>query len=141
MMSSSRIWKGSARFDLLFSRHAFSGEVERKSLPANAGRQIHRKDFYQFMDGRQSRIKGNDENFLPLQLRMASERRRDRLLTFEKGRPASEGRRLSTLSGDHLALACMIAKHRPRPASERHHFELEAEATAMPVVAESLTWR
>jgi hypothetical protein len=28
-----------------------------------------------------------------------------RSLTFEKGRPASEGRRLSTLSGDHLALA------------------------------------
>jgi len=42
--------EGSARYDLLFSRGAFAGEVECKSLSADAGRQIHRKDFYRFME-------------------------------------------------------------------------------------------
>jgi hypothetical protein len=40
---------GLAQFDLLFSRGTFVGEVECKSLSADAGRQIHRKDFYRFM--------------------------------------------------------------------------------------------
>jgi hypothetical protein len=40
----------SARYDLRFSRDAFVGEVECKSLSADAGRQIHRKDFYRFME-------------------------------------------------------------------------------------------
>ena len=39
-----------ARFDLLFHRGAFVGEVECKSLSSDAGRQIHRKDFYRFME-------------------------------------------------------------------------------------------
>ena len=39
-----------AKFDLLFRRGVFTGEVECKSLSADAGRQIHRKDFYRFMD-------------------------------------------------------------------------------------------
>ena len=38
-----------AQFDLLFSRGVFTGEVECKSLSVDAGRQIHRKDFYRFM--------------------------------------------------------------------------------------------
>ncbi len=42
--------EGAAQFDLLFSRGAFAGEVECKSLSADAGRQIHRKDFYRFME-------------------------------------------------------------------------------------------
>lgn len=42
--------EGSARYDLLFSRGELSGEVECKSLSADAGRQIHRKDFYRFME-------------------------------------------------------------------------------------------
>ena len=42
--------EGNARFDLLFNHDAFSGEVECKSLSADAGRQIHRKDFYRFME-------------------------------------------------------------------------------------------
>ncbi len=41
---------GVAQFDLVFSRGAFVGEVECKSLSADAGRQIHRKDFYRFME-------------------------------------------------------------------------------------------
>lgn len=38
------------QFDLLFSRGTFAGEVECKSLSVDAGRQIHRKDFYRFME-------------------------------------------------------------------------------------------
>lgn len=41
---------GLAQFDLVFSRGTFVGEVECKSLSADAGRQIHRKDFYRFME-------------------------------------------------------------------------------------------
>lgn len=42
--------EGAAHFDLLFSQGAFVAEVECKSLSADAGRQIHRKDFYRFME-------------------------------------------------------------------------------------------
>lgn len=42
--------EGTARFDLLFSRGTFAAEVECKSLSVDAGRQIHRKDFYRFME-------------------------------------------------------------------------------------------
>lgn len=42
--------EGAAQYDLSFSRGAFTGEVECKSLSADAGRQIHRKDFYRFMN-------------------------------------------------------------------------------------------
>jgi hypothetical protein len=42
--------EGEAKFDLLFTRDKFAGEVECKSLSADAGRQIHRKDFYRFME-------------------------------------------------------------------------------------------
>lgn len=40
--------EGTAQFDLLFSKDTFAGEVECKSQSADAGRQIHRKDFYRF---------------------------------------------------------------------------------------------
>jgi hypothetical protein len=39
-----------AQFDLLIDRGTFAAEVECKSLSADAGRQIHRKDFYRFVD-------------------------------------------------------------------------------------------
>lgn len=42
--------EGTARCDLYFSRGSFTGEVECKSISADAGRQIHRKDFYRFME-------------------------------------------------------------------------------------------
>ncbi|MBX5041164.1 hypothetical protein [Rhizobium lentis] len=42
--------EGRAQFDLLFRRGSFAGEVECKSLSADAGRSIHRKDFYRFME-------------------------------------------------------------------------------------------
>lgn len=40
-----------AQFDLRFTRDGFIGEVECKSVSADAGRKIHRKDFYRFMEG------------------------------------------------------------------------------------------
>lgn len=42
--------EGRAQFDLLFCRGSFAGEVECKSLSADAGWSIHRKDFYRFME-------------------------------------------------------------------------------------------
>jgi hypothetical protein len=39
-----------ARYDLEFSKGAVEGEVECKSLSADAGRKIHRKHFYRFME-------------------------------------------------------------------------------------------
>jgi hypothetical protein len=44
---------GTANFDLRFCRGHFEGEVECKSISADAGRQIHRKDFYRFVDAAQ----------------------------------------------------------------------------------------
>jgi hypothetical protein len=41
---------GTARFDIEFSHGSFIGEVECKSLSADAGRRIHRKDFYRFIE-------------------------------------------------------------------------------------------
>jgi hypothetical protein len=41
---------GSGQFDLEISRDAIACEVECKSISADAGRRIHRKDFYRFME-------------------------------------------------------------------------------------------
>lgn len=43
--------EGVAQHDLKFSQAGFVGEIECKSLSADAGRRIHRKDFYRFMEG------------------------------------------------------------------------------------------
>lgn len=42
---------GLASYDLLFQNDAAEGEVECKSVSADAGRKIHRRDFYRFADG------------------------------------------------------------------------------------------
>lgn len=42
--------EGEGRVDLLFSRDHVSGEIECKSQSADAGRKIHRRDFYRFID-------------------------------------------------------------------------------------------
>ncbi|MGE0678797.1 hypothetical protein [Pseudolabrys sp.] len=42
--------EGTAQYDIRFSRNGVSGEVECKSQSADAGRKIHRKDFYRFID-------------------------------------------------------------------------------------------
>ena len=42
--------EGSEQYDLSIARKGFTAEVECKSLSADAGRQIHRKDFYRFME-------------------------------------------------------------------------------------------
>jgi hypothetical protein len=41
--------EGTGQFDIKFVRDQFVGEIECKSLSADAGRQIHRKDCYRFM--------------------------------------------------------------------------------------------
>lgn len=42
--------EGLARYDLRFWKGTTTGELECKSISADAGRQIHRKDFYRFID-------------------------------------------------------------------------------------------
>lgn len=42
--------EGTGQYDLMFRRGDVVCEVECKSLSADAGRKIHRKDFYRFMD-------------------------------------------------------------------------------------------
>jgi hypothetical protein len=42
--------EGTGQFDLLFEKGAFVAEIECKSLSADAGRQIHRKDFYRLVE-------------------------------------------------------------------------------------------
>ena len=42
--------EGTGQFDLLISQGAFAAEIECKSQSADAGRKIHRKHFYRFMD-------------------------------------------------------------------------------------------
>jgi hypothetical protein len=42
--------EGLAQFDLRFWKGKVHGEVECKSLSCDAGRKVHRKDFYRFMD-------------------------------------------------------------------------------------------
>ena len=42
--------EGEAAWDLSFKRDMTAGELECKSLSADAGRKIHRKDFYRFVD-------------------------------------------------------------------------------------------
>ncbi len=42
--------EGAANYDIEFSRDDFVGEVECKSLSVDAGRRVHRKDFYRFIN-------------------------------------------------------------------------------------------
>lgn len=42
--------EGTGQCDLAFARGVVAGEVECKSLSADAGRKIHRKDFYRFIE-------------------------------------------------------------------------------------------
>ena len=49
----------SANYDIEFSRNGFVGEVECKSLSADAGRHIHRKDFYRFIQALSPQLKAH----------------------------------------------------------------------------------
>ena len=51
--------EGSANYDIEFSRNGFVGEVECKSLSADAGRNIHRKDFYRFLQALSPQLKAH----------------------------------------------------------------------------------
>jgi hypothetical protein len=53
--------EGTARYDLLYSRDGFAAEVECKSQSADAGRQIHRKDFYRFLAATEPILSGKTQ--------------------------------------------------------------------------------
>ncbi len=63
---------GTDRYDLRFSDATSSGEVECKSLSTDAGRKIHRKDFYRFIDAigpsLAERAKGGNDEVLVITL-------------------------------------------------------------------------
>ncbi|MGH8634237.1 MAG: hypothetical protein ACRET7_08900 [Burkholderiales bacterium] len=54
--------EGTAQYDLRFFKGTTDGEVECKSLSADAGRKIHRKDFYRFIDAIGPKIAQRAEN-------------------------------------------------------------------------------
>jgi hypothetical protein len=77
--------EGLARHDLRFWKDAAAGEVECKSISADAGRQIHRKDFYRFVDALGPEIvnraqAGNEILLVTLQERLPSEFERQKIL-------------------------------------------------------------
>ena len=51
--------EGNGNYDLEFSRNSFVGELECKSLSADAGHRIHRKDFYRFIQALAPQLKAH----------------------------------------------------------------------------------
>ncbi|HET8925736.1 MAG TPA: hypothetical protein VFN26_22320 [Candidatus Acidoferrum sp.] len=77
--------EGLARYDLRFWKGDITGELECKSISADAGRQIHRKDFYRFIDALEPQIiDGTRMNYgillVTLQERLPSDVERQRIL-------------------------------------------------------------
>ena len=74
--------EGVGRYDLRFWKEGIEGEVECKSLSTDAGRKVHRKDFYRFVDSIESelasRVRGDCSEVL--------------LITLEDRLPADSGR-------------------------------------------------
>jgi len=107
--------EGNARFDLLFSRDTFIAEVECKSLSADAGRQIHRKDFYRFM-----------EAITPALTAQATLKRQEVLLITLDARLPSHAPDQAVLVKAVSSILCDGA-----PASEQgRHFRLERHSYA-----------
>ncbi len=93
--------EGKAQFDLLFRRANFIGEFECKSLSVDAGRPIHRKDFYRFM-----------ESISPALTKHAQLKRREILIVTLDSRLASN------LSEQHaLKHGCEVALLHEAPAT------------------------
>lgn len=77
--------EGLARYDLRFCKGAVAGEVECKSISTDAGRQIHRKDFYRFIDALGPEIvnraqASNEILLVTLQERLPAEFERQKIL-------------------------------------------------------------
>ena len=51
--------EGTGKYDIQFSRNGFVAEVECKSLTVDAGRRIHRKDFYRFIQALAPKLKAH----------------------------------------------------------------------------------
>ncbi|HEV2605654.1 MAG TPA: hypothetical protein VGU24_18555 [Microvirga sp.] len=116
--------EGAAQYDLLFSRGAFAGEVECKSLSADAGRQIHRKDFYRFM-----------EAIAPALTRHAEQRQREVLLiTLDARLPSNTPEQASLVK----AVAALL-DHGTRRTAEGGGFHLELRSFAESLGSASLT--
>ena len=102
--------EGTAQYDLLIRRDVFTAEVECKSLSADAGRQIHRKDFYRFM-----------EALLPtLEAQLALCRPELVLITLD-GRFSSNVRDQSALR----ATTRRVVEDRAQPTSTGEGFQVE----------------
>jgi hypothetical protein len=80
--------EGSGQFDLEITNGSFLGEVECKSISADAGRRIHRKDFYRFMDAIASGIPSHAESEGAFVIVVTL---RDRLLSDEKSQRELRG--------------------------------------------------
>lgn len=102
--------EGRERFDLLFNRGLFAGEVECKSLSVDAGRQIHRKDFYRFM-----------EKILPVLEVQRRRCRREVLVVTLNARLSSN----SSYQAPLLSAIRSMIEDDQRPALAGRDFELE----------------
>jgi len=101
--------EATAQFDLAFSRDKFVGEVECKSLSADAGRQIHRKDFYRFMEALSSALESQRARLQPEVLLITLDGRLssnilDQASLRAAARTMIEDRTQVTLSGDGFEL-------------------------------------
>lgn len=90
---------GSGRADIAFEQRTVNGQIECKALSADAGRKIHRKDFYRFMDAISQEVlsrastSGVDELILiTLKDRLSS--------NVQKNRPLLQATKGLLLSGD-----------------------------------------
>lgn len=87
--------EGQARYDLVFANGVFSGEVECKSLSADAGRQIHRRDFYRVMAALEP----------ALDARLDSASREILLVTLDARLSPNDASRMALLKSVHAVLA------------------------------------
>jgi hypothetical protein len=105
--------EGTGLVDLFFRKDAVEGEVECKSLSADAGRKIHRKDFYRFVDAIRSTIEAH-----------ASSRSRSILLVTLRDRLPTDDISQNTLR----AAALRVLKAPERRGEHGPFFSVEREA-------------
>lgn len=87
--------EGDGQYDVLFRRGAFTGEIECKAISADAGRKIHRKHFYRFMD-----------MIAPALITHAERKRRDILLVTLDARLPSSIEEMVPLAESIASLLC-----------------------------------
>ena len=101
--------EGEATYDIRFQNGEIVGEVECKSLSADAGRKIHRKDFYRFIDAIGPRIMEYAKNsirsvlVITLNDRMLPDVESQRVLRTATSRVLTEAN-LTQLSGPNFVV-------------------------------------